>query len=699
MEPTETSRSETAEASRHPQEELYMRLGPQKKGKDSKRRKKKSKSKMQSCGSCPGYMFSNAGDDDFSDSESTEIESSTDEEERWKDVARTSEIPVDYYNIQKLVKYIKAGNQTATIVSLCCLKDYNLKVQINQFAIQDMGGLEVLVNILESNDSKCRLGALSVLADISLNIDIRKTIVDLDGVPLLVDILSTSHKDLKTMAAETIANIAKVRLARKYIRTCGGIPKLVDLLDVRLHILQNPRENLTLEEQDLLFMARAGARALWSLSDSRHNKEQMRRSGIVPLMARLLKSVHIDIVIPIMGTIQKCASQPKFQLAITSENMVSDIIKHLNTQNLDLKMEGSTAIFKCAFDPTTRQLVHESNGIEPLVGIIKDKTLRDYRALMVGTTGALWMCAASENNVKRLDSLRAMPHLVNLLTHDDDEVLTNTVGCISEVLRYPVNRDGFRAIGGIPPLITLLNSSCPPLLENLSKAVKEIADDPDSMRVLEKYDAVRLVWSLLKNPNPRVQTYAAYAICPCVKNALEPGEMVRSLVGAMELLVILLKSEHVTVLSAVCAAIATIAKDTVNLSILTDLKVIYKLSKLVHTEDDLLRENLADAVASCAAFDHNTELLGRLHTVTPIVTYLTSDSPAVHRTTAMALEQLSKDPQNCITMHQSGVVPFLLECISSNNKDLQLAAAGCLKNIRELALRTEEYFLKLDEDK
>lgn len=74
-------------------------------------------------------------------------------------------------------------------------------------------------------------------------------------------------------------------------------------------ILQTPREELTLEEIEQLNMARAGARALWSLSDSRHNKELMRKSGIVPLMARLLKSCHIDVVIPIMGTIQKCASE------------------------------------------------------------------------------------------------------------------------------------------------------------------------------------------------------------------------------------------------------------------------------------------------------------------------------------------------------------------------------------------------------
>ena len=48
----------------------------------------------------------------------------------------------------------------------------------------------------------------------------------------------------------------------------------------------------------------------------------------------------------------------------------------------------------------------------------------------------------------------------------------------------------------------------------------------------------------------------------------------------MELVVGLLKSKNVLVLSAVCAAIATIARDETNLAILSDLKVIYKLANL-----------------------------------------------------------------------------------------------------------------------
>ncbi|XP_055710057.1 armadillo repeat-containing protein gudu [Phlebotomus papatasi] len=633
---------------------------------------------------------------DSEDSDSTEKESSSDEEERWKDTNRTSDLPSEYWHIQKLVKYIKAGNQTATIVALCCLKDYDLTTQINQLAIQHIGGLEVLVNLLESNDIKCRLGSLTVLSEISLNTDIRRTIVDLGGIPLLIHILNEPMRDLKTMAAETVANVAKVRLARKLVRKCDGIPPLVDLLDVPMRCLVTVWDNLNEDEKAVLTMAKAGARALWSLSESRHNKELMRRFGLVPLMGKLLKSVHIDIVVPIMGTVQQCASQPSYQLAITSEGMISDIVNHLNSQNLELKMQCSSAIFKCASDKVARDMVREAGGLDPLVSILKDKNVRENKPLLAAATGAIWKCAGSDANMKRLDQLKTITILVQLLTDENDDVLTNAVGGIAECVKFPNNRETLRFSGGLPLLVELLNATHPPLLENVAKVLRECAQEPESMKILEELDAIRLLWSLLKNPNPHVQAYAAWAMCPCIENAHESGELVRSFVGALELVVGLLKSKDNLVLSAICAAIATIARDKDNLAVLSDHKVIYMLADLVHTTDDLLRENLAAAIASCAPYGNNTHELGRLKTVTPIVGYMVSSNPKVHRTTAMALEKLSEDPQNCITMHQSGVVPFLLETVGSRDRVLQEASAGCLQNIRKLALRAQEHLLRVE---
>ena len=47
---------------------------------------------------------------------------------------------------------------------------------------------------------------------------------------------------------------------------------------------------------------------------------------------------------------------------------------------------------------------------------------------------------------------------------------------------------------------------------------------------------------------------------------------------------------------------------------------------------------------------------GKEEAVAPLVYYLRSSDPDVHRSTAQALYQLSKDPKNCITMHEHGVV-------------------------------------------
>lgn len=356
-------------------------------------------------------------------------------------------------------------------------------------------------------------------------------------------------------------------------------------------------------------------------------------------------------------------------------------------------MQCSSAIFKCASDKIARDIVREAGGLESLVAIIKDKSIRENKALLAAATGAIWKCAETPANVKRLDQLKIMHILVQLLSDENDDVLTNAAGAISECVKFQNNRDILRQIGGLALLVNLLNGTYPPMLENITKALTECANDGESMTAMEELDAIRLTWSLLKNPHPRVQAYAALALCPCIKNAKNSGELVRSFVGALELVVGLLKSRDNLVLASVCAAISIIAKDKENLAVLTDHKVINMLANLVYTTDDMLREHLAAAIASCAPYGNNTQELGRLKTVTPIVGYMVSENSKVHRTTAMALQKLSEDPQNCITMHQSGVVPFLLETVGSEDKELQEASAGCLKNIRELALRAEEFMI------
>ena len=59
-------------------------------------------------------------------------------------------------------------------------------------------------------------------------------------------------------------------------------------------------------------VARAGALALWSLSRSNRNKQAMERAGVIPLLAKLLKSSNENMLVPVGGIIEECATDVGF---------------------------------------------------------------------------------------------------------------------------------------------------------------------------------------------------------------------------------------------------------------------------------------------------------------------------------------------------------------------------------------------------
>lgn len=104
--------------------------GRSKKGGKSKRSPRSERIKTDKLLTSP-LTIKKINESDASDS--SEAFSSSDDDERWKEAKRAIEdLPPDYWSIQKLIKYVKAGNATATMVALCCLKDYDLTTPLNQ---------------------------------------------------------------------------------------------------------------------------------------------------------------------------------------------------------------------------------------------------------------------------------------------------------------------------------------------------------------------------------------------------------------------------------------------------------------------------------------------------------------------------------------------------------------------------------------
>lgn len=61
--------------------------------------------------------------------------------------------------------FLKGGNQTSTVISLCALYDTPLETEVCQLAVRDTGGVDVLINLLETEEirSMVRLPSLTAL--------------------------------------------------------------------------------------------------------------------------------------------------------------------------------------------------------------------------------------------------------------------------------------------------------------------------------------------------------------------------------------------------------------------------------------------------------------------------------------------------------------------------------------------------------
>ncbi|KAM4718263.1 LOW QUALITY PROTEIN: outer dynein arm-docking complex subunit 2-like [Anableps anableps] len=550
-------------------------------------------------------------------------ESSTDSEEEEEQTERRSdtniELASEYWQIQKLVKYLKASDQTATVLILCAMMDLNLTKETCQLAIQDLGVLEILLNLLDTEDIRCKIASLKILVKISQNVHLRQSIVHMRGLQRMVNNLYTPVKELQGLAAETIANVAKFSSARQTVRRHGGIKILVKLLDCFSNSA-NPRAN---KEKDLE-VARCGASALWSCSKSTKNKEAIRRAGGIPLLGRLLRSSDEHMLIPVVGTLQECASQETYRIAIQTEGMMEELVKNLRRDNDELQMLCASAIFKCAEDKMTRDLVRSYKGLQPLVSLL---TKADNKQLLAAATGAIWKCSISTKNV----AMDSQPAIISIPEE-----------------KLPVYRAS--ACGSGSPLTGL---HCAHALSSGTAS---------------------------QGPYTAPAPYPSSLLLVGEENTTDPREMVLPLVGGLELIVHLLKSTNKEVLTNICAVVAKLAKDQEILGILTDHGAVPLLAGLTNTTDDRLRCYLTEAIGHCCMWSTNRASFGKFGAVVPLVRYLESKDRSVLLNTAMALYQLSKDPNNIITMHKKGVVqegrgdsflhiPFELE--RSRGRDLR----------------------------
>jgi len=79
--------------------------------------------------------------------------------------------------MEVLLKDLRAGDQRATVIAIGAIKELDLHNQANLNAIKELGGLETLLNLIDTEDLACRKASLGVLKDISWHGNLRCVVV------------------------------------------------------------------------------------------------------------------------------------------------------------------------------------------------------------------------------------------------------------------------------------------------------------------------------------------------------------------------------------------------------------------------------------------------------------------------------------------------------------------------------------------
>ncbi|GIY01337.1 armadillo repeat-containing protein 4 [Caerostris darwini] len=598
--------------------------------------------------------------------------------------------PNDYWQLLKSIKYLSYGRPLITTVALVTAAECDFQDPIMLKCLNDYRIVSMLLNFLHSQDKRVQTVSLRFLQKLSKIKALRHEIVYLGGVQSMVTLLGEVQIDLRQAAAEAIASVADFHKAWKAVRQAGGIPLLVDMIYVSQTLLFEDPSTLSEQLTSVVKAAEVAAETLCLICNCRKNRKEFLLSGALRGCQNILKTPHVRLCRLVLQIIQTCAKEKYIRLAIKNSRMLEDFRVHFYSKDQNLMQAAAQAAFKCAEGEESYLFFGKAGFIDKLYEIIQTSAFHTDSALMASVSGALWKCAENENNLKRIQALNAAPLMIQLLTTQPKKVQEYLVACLSCCMTNPQIRTTVRKNNGIEVLIGLLHTTHPPLIMHLNKALANSSPDSECLAIIERLNAVRLIWSHLKHDNPSVKANAAWQLASILKNIEQSSRYVRSLIGGVQVLMECLNTKHTRVLTSICALIVVLCKDSDNLSILTNYHVVQNLSRLTRTKCRRLRYHLCLAITACCPYGDNRQEFARRRIVYPLMKMLKSKSNMVKGAATHALYQLARIPRWCVVLYNTpGVYEVLVREMRSKDRTVQEASAGIIQKMRIFALNRD----------
>lgn len=395
-----------------------------------------------------------------------------------------------------------------------------------------------------------------------------------------------------------------------------------------------------------------GIVAILSMSDVREGPLQQALSNLeaqlTPLTNYAVSSDEAEKLERLVDAVIANVPHPRPPSQVLELRIVSHIAKrcfaHSNTRvsNVIRCLESETVV------STVVRLLHsvnddvKSEALECLFQLVQRDHVKKTFADVHGIEPLVSIVASSTNETV-LE--RALVFLWSLISNDPGSLKTDV-----------------RQQGGLRAALDLLYTDSMPILENVAICIGYLTREEESKVAIRDAGGLEKLTATLRHPAESIQTKIAGAIWNCASNN-ENRVLLRQL-GCIPALIELLHVPHEHVQENAAGALWNLSVDSENKTQILDYGGIAILIKLLQSsKSSNIVENVTGTLWNCSAVLENRAAIRKFGGIAPLVGFLRSGSEKIQDNCAGALRNCAINDQNKTAILEAGGVELVFELL------------------------------------
>ncbi|KAG8497453.1 hypothetical protein CXB51_008748 [Gossypium anomalum] len=272
--------------------------------------------------------------------------------------------------VKKLAEDLKSTSTDTQRVATAQLRLLAKQNRDNRIIIANCGAISLLVDLLNSPDTKTQENAVTALLNLS-NIDNNKTaIADANAIEPLIHVLKTGSPEAKENSAATLFSLSVIEDNKVRIGRSGAIRPLVDFLGNG-----TPRGK------------KDAATALFSLSIFHENKARIVKAGAVRYLVDLMDPAAgmVDKAVAVLASL---ATTSEGRTAIGQEGGIPLLVEVVELGSARGKANATAALLQlCTNSGRFCMMVLQEGAVPPLVALSQSGTPRAKEKVYTASAG------------------------------------------------------------------------------------------------------------------------------------------------------------------------------------------------------------------------------------------------------------------------------------------------------------------------